>query len=780
MVAMKATAAMKSWEKAKGIYKQWMHRSGLVRRIVRWTIPAVIVVLAISSILYFVSIPRFQVVPSEITAKIFEGSAVIDKFAADAKTGTFTITTRNGSEWLSDLDSETAKADAYAKGINRITMLSQMVIRYVDADNRTYIATSYANALDNGKKSLGMTGSGGSYRAEYSFVTGKAAEGLDITIPVTYEIYDGSLRVCVITSEIDENEEYKLLDITLLPYLGAASEEEEGYLLIPDGSGALIPFGIGSAGAAEWSQNIYGRDAALKTKTMNEVNETVRLPVFGIKKKDSAMLAIIDSGEALCSVSAQTEGMSSSWNTACFTYRYREYDTITLNEMGWNERNIPSVSKTPNSGQPFIVQYFFLEGEDADYAGMARLHREYLMNKENIRKAKVPDLVPLYLDINMSVRRIRPVLGLPTEVVEPLTTYEELTGILDSFKALGVDSLVVRMDGWMDGGIYYKTPGQVSYEKVLGGKAGFNAMAAWAAENPEIKILPSAEFINGYRNGNGFISLFQGNRDITGALSLQNEFLSSTGTKNLRKASWNLITPSYSIGMLMKYLESFGRLADKGISGIALDGYGDIVYSDRYESVLNGIVSRTPVDRQTAVDIWQQGMRAARATGGELLVTGGNSYAISCADYIMGIPMQSSNYKITTVDVPYYQILTTGLVRTTSSPANFSKDIDAFYLKCLEYGTYPMYSLFAAESSLVKNTALKNLYNGQYTLWMEKAADKYLEYKDVYRMVAGAFIDDHQTLEDGRKQTTYDNGIIITVDYSTGSFEVTEPGVNRN
>ncbi|MHB8963118.1 MAG: DUF5696 domain-containing protein [Saccharofermentanales bacterium] len=775
MEAMKVTEL---WEKAGNGYHRLMGRNGLVRKIVRLAVPAAIVVLAISSVFYFVSIPRFDVVPAVITADIFEGRAVIDEFTADADTGKFRITTRNGSEWLSDLDNETAKADAYAKGINRITMLSQLVIRYVDADNRTYIATSYANALNNGQTSLGMTASGNRYRADYRFVTGKAAEGLVITIPVTYEIYDGSLRVSIVTSEIAENEEYKLLDISLLPYLGAASGDEEGYLFVPDGSGALIPFGIGSAGAAEWSQNIYGRDAALKTKTISEVNETVRLPVFGIKKKDSAMLAIIDKGEALCSISAQTEGMSSSWNTVCFTYRYREYDTITLNEMGWNERNIPSVSKTPNSGQPFVVQYFFLEGEEADYAGMAKLHREYLMQKEGIRKVELPDQIPLFLTINMSVRRIKPVLGLPTEVVEPLTTYKELTEILDSFQKLGIESMIVKMDGWMDGGVYFKTPDKVSYEKVLGGKSGFLALAEWAAVNPDIRILPSAEFINGYRNGNGFVALFQGNRDITGALSLQNEFLSSTGTRNFRRASWNLITPSYSIGMLTDYLESFRRLADKGLGGIALDGYGDIVYSDRYESVLNGIVSRTPVDRQTAVDIWQQGMRAARETGGELLVTGGNSYAISCADYIMGVSMQSSNYKITAMDVPYYQILTTGLVRTTSTPVNFSRDIDAFYLKCLEYGTYPMYSLFAAESSLVKNTALKNLYNGQYTLWLEKAADKYMEYKDAYQQIAGAFIEDHQTLEDGRKQIIYDNGTIITVDYSAGTFEVTEPGVH--
>ncbi len=758
----------------KSIHTNLMNRKGLMRKTVRLVLPLALLLAAAVFSAYFLSIPRYPATIPAPMASSYEGHETIAGFDAGAADGSFTVTTRGGAAWRSNVGSEAAQQDSIAKGINRITMLSQLKIRYVDNDNRIYTATSYANALDNGEKSLPIEKTGAKYKAVYDFVTGKEAEGLMITIPVEYEVSSGCLAVSIPTAAIRENDEFHLLDISLLPYMGAVPEGEDGYLFIPDGSGALIAFGKASKGAVEWDKEVYGRDPALKTKVVGEVSEPVRLPVFGIKRDNAAMLAIVDSGEALCSVTAMNSGMSSQWSTAYFTYRYREFDTITLNEMGWNERNIPFVSKTPNSAVPFTVRYYFLEGDDADYAGMAQVHRQYLLQKEDIRIPEARTDVPLVIDVNMSVRKVRPVLGLPVETVEALTTYRQLETMLEDFLSAGVESIVVKMDGWMDGGIYYKTPGKVTFDPGLGGKSGFMHLLSWLDDHPQVRLFPSAEFVNGYRNGNGFIGMLQGNRDITGALSLQYDFLASTGTKNLRKAPWDLITPSFSHGMLLRYLGSYRGLAAQGLGGIALDGYGGSVYSDRYESILNPIASRTPVDRETAARLWTAGMDAARETAGELMVTGGNAYAIGHADYITEIPTTSSEYDIETMTVPYYQILTTGMAGTASAPVNFSRDPDLFCLQCLEYGIYPMYSLFYAESSAVKNTALDGLYNGQYTLWLDKAVQQYEKYRDAYRRISGAFITDHEILADGRRRTVYGNGAEITVDYGAGTFEVSQ------
>jgi len=764
---------MKIQSQLKDQYLHIMRKSGILRKIIKWILIFLCVIAFLSSLAYFITIPRYPITIQNREYTVYEGVGSIQETGIDLKTGTISIKTKGGATWLSNLDLDTSKKDELAKGINRITMLSQMVITYVDKDNRTYIATSYANALSNGEKSLDAKQTGKTVVAEYDFLTGKATDKLYIKIPVEFTFGEGSLRVKVLTDKIVENIEFKLLDISLLPYLGAAANDEEGYIFVPDGSGALIPFNETVSGAKEWNQMIYGRDPSLKTKIKTEVTEAIRLPVFGIKHKNSAMLAIVDQGDALCSITAQIKGMNSSWNTAFFTYRYREYDTITLNEMGWNERNIPYVSKKPNSAIPFTVQYYFLDNENADYVGMAKIHREYLIQKENLKKIEKTETVPFYMDVNMSVRRIKSILGLPTGVVEPLTTFDELSTMIQSFKTEGADSVVVKMNGWLSGGPFNEVSNKTSFEQTIGGKNGFKDLTKLIKSDPTIKLFPSSEFINGYVNGNGFVSVLQGNRDITGALSLQYQFLRSTGTKNLRRAGWSLITPSYSLGLLDNFLGTYHVVTDLGVKAIALDGYGETLYADRYESVLNKIVSRTPVDRQSALDLWQQALKLAKENTGELMITGGNAYAIPYADYIMGIPMSSSSFKITSTAVPYYQILTSGLVKTTSTPINFSENLDVFYLNCLETGTYPLYSFFAKEASLVKNTDLNTLYNGQYTGWIDTAMKKYKEFHAAYKAINGASITDYEKSDNNQTVTKFDNGVKIIVDYNKNTFQMT-------
>lgn len=764
---------MKMQSQLKDQYLHIMRKSGILRKIIKWVLVSLCGIALLSSLAYFITIPRYPVTVQNREYTVYEGEDSVQETGFDLKTGTVSIKTKGGATWLSNLDLDTSKKDELAKGINRITMLSQMVITYVDKDNRTYIATSYANALSNGEKSLNAIQTGKTVVAEYDFLTGKATDKLYIKIPVEFTFGEGSLRVNVLTDKIVENIEFKLLDISLLPYLGAAASDEEGYIFVPDGSGALIPFNETVSGAKEWNQMIYGRDPSLKTKIKTEVTEAIRLPVFGIKHKNSAMLAIVDQGDALCSITAQIKGMNSSWNTAFFTYRYREYDTITLNEMGWNERNIPYVSKKPNSAIPFTVQYYFLDNENADYVGMAKIHREYLIQKENLKKIEKTETVPFYMDVNMSVRRTKSILGLPTGVVEPLTTFDELSTMIQSFKTAGADSVVVKMNGWLSGGPFNEVSNKTSFEQTIGGKNGFKDLAKLIKSDPTIKLFPSSEFINGYVNGNGFVSVLQGNRDITGALSLQYQFLRSTGTKNLRRAGWSLITPSYSLGLLDNFLGTYNVVTDLGVKAIALDGYGETLYADRYESILNKIVSRTPVDRQSALDLWQQALKLAKENTGELMITGGNAYAIPFADYILGIPMSSSSFKITSTAVPYYQILTSGLVKTTSTPINFSENLDVFYLNCLETGTYPLYSFFAKEASLVKNTDLNTLYNGQYTGWIDTAMKKYKEFHAAYKAINGAAITGYEKSESNQTVTSFDNGVKIIVDYNKNTFQMT-------
>lgn len=103
----------------------------------------------------------------------------------------------------------------------------------MDEDNRSYTATTYANALDSGPAGAGYYGGGDAYRVTYRFPTGKAGGDRYLSVGGGYALLNGYLQVRVPFDGIEENDRFKLVDISLLPYFGAGSPEDEGYFLLP-------------------------------------------------------------------------------------------------------------------------------------------------------------------------------------------------------------------------------------------------------------------------------------------------------------------------------------------------------------------------------------------------------------------------------------------------------------------------------------------------------------------------------------------------------------------
>lgn len=310
------------------------------------------------------------------------------------------------------------------------SLLSQLVIRYVDEDNRSYTATTYANALDSGRRAPDITGGGDAYRVTYRFPTGKAAENRYLSVAVEYALLNGYLQVRVPFDGIEENDRFKLVDISLLPYFGAGSPEDEGYFLLPDGNGAAIDFNTPRTGAVEYAAEVYGRDPSLKQQQKGAVAQPVSLPFLGIRRGQDALLAIAAEGGELATIKAAASGMSTQWNSAYFTFRYRETDNITLNEMSWSERVLPYLGEVNGDVEAFTVLYSFLPRGQADEAGMAAAGRRYLMQAYGM-EAPETGSAPLYIDLYMCLERTKAMLGLPYSGTEVLTSFDQAIRLLD-------------------------------------------------------------------------------------------------------------------------------------------------------------------------------------------------------------------------------------------------------------------------------------------------------------------------------------------------------------
>ncbi len=98
-----------------------------------------------------------------------------------------------------------------------------------------------------------------------------------------YKIEDDGFTVRLPANGIRFNEtKFQLLNVSVLPYMGAGNGNYEGYTFYPDGSGALFAFeDLVDTGTASVSSKIYGVDYAYH-KITGTYQQTVRYPVFGV------------------------------------------------------------------------------------------------------------------------------------------------------------------------------------------------------------------------------------------------------------------------------------------------------------------------------------------------------------------------------------------------------------------------------------------------------------------------------------------------------------------
>ena len=109
---------------------------------------------------------------------------------------------------------------------------AQLIVGYRDSLERTYTVNSQTGSVNRSGVSVEPINQG--IRVIYDFPRDH------ITIPVEYTLQEDFLEARIVTDEIVEGEDSFVASISLLPYFGAGSQDDEGYMLVPDGSGSLI------------------------------------------------------------------------------------------------------------------------------------------------------------------------------------------------------------------------------------------------------------------------------------------------------------------------------------------------------------------------------------------------------------------------------------------------------------------------------------------------------------------------------------------------------------
>ncbi|MFW6308762.1 MAG: DUF5696 domain-containing protein, partial [bacterium] len=349
----------------------------------------------------------------------------------------------------------------------------------------------------------------------------KSVESFEI--PVEYSLDKKDFIVRIPVSEIkfpmqvkseDELLSFPVYSVRILEYFGAADESEEGYMFVPSGSGALINLNSTKSGISSYSEKIYGQDHSFRQRKEGIKSKQNHLPVFGMKHQDKAMLGIVENGDTLGRINSDQPGGIRPYNRLYTSFNILPYENLSL--PGYDTSINQYQSRQYNDD--IKLRFSFLEGPEADYVGMAHHYRDYL--KENFSLKKVNDReedLPLILELVGGIPVQQPVLGIPQEVIRPLTTYSQAQEIINELNELNINNIDLVYKGLLEGGIRHNYPNSINLEKAIGNKSDLLEFQEFLRDQ-DIDLFPLVNFMNTYDGG--FFGDFSS--DDNGARSLDN------------------------------------------------------------------------------------------------------------------------------------------------------------------------------------------------------------------------------------------------------------------
>ena len=590
------------------------------------------------------------------------------------------------------------------------------------------------------------------YLADKANDTGEASTDKPVfNMSMTYRLEGDELVVEVPFSDIQYKEEYPVYYLSILPYFGAGSTQEEGFLLVPEGGGGLIEFNNGKIKQNDYYSNLYGWDMAIDREAVVHETET-NFNAFGVSKGNSSYICVLEDGVPYAAVRADISGKRNSYN-----YVNAEYTLVHREQYDVSETNTGDMFVYEPNLQPdekIVQRYCFVDS--GDYVDMANAYHDYLSERYSGYLTMNDDTTtPVALEIVGAVDKVEQVFGVPVSRPLELTTFDEASAIITELHEAGMTNMSVKMSGWMNGGVQQKLLDNVKVISGLGGKKDLKTMINTAAE----KNIPV--YLNGITNYakdsdllDGFFVFTDAARFVSkekAELFVYNEV--SYG-KRESQDTYYLLKASLVLDMAKNLQTEAGKYG----AGVSFEDMGDVLSSDfRRKEV---------VSRQKAMNNQSELLKSMKDAGTEIMINMGNDYAIAYADIVTNMDLGGYEYTIIDKQVPFYQIAIHGLVNYTGESINLTGEYEDEILKSAEYGAGLAFTLMDETSFTLQNTLYTQYFGAEYASWKEQMLEIYTRYNQELGHVFNQRMTGHEYVDSKVAMTTYEDGTKVYVNYS--------------
>lgn len=603
-----------------------------------------------------------------------------------------------------------------------------------------YYLNTQDNSLAYKKASYQLTDNGASFSYDI-FTDAKTAEktayekndiGFNVTVNVA--LVDGSAVVSITHKNITGNPDAYIEEIELLNYFGAySSSYDEDFLLVPDGSGAIIKTAIYDEAFESLSFDVYGNDASVG----ETASGTAIVPAFGIKHGDIAFVSLIQQGDAVSTIKAEKAKTAGEYN--------RVYPSFLITPAVYENETL-YISNTSHSSEISLC-YRFLSGSNATYAGLASACREQLIRNSLLSTGTVEasDYLPFSLTLTGAVKKS---IG-PLRYTSALTTFEQAGDMLVRMKNKGINNISVRYTGVFSGATDSEAIEDSKILSKLGGTEGLSELYSYISAQKMSLFLDVSLFTDasGF-SGAGAVDIRKNRTSFTPGNRIVDYMDETVKSTELRKLS--------KLSKVVSQVLTDTRYY--GFSGFCFNDVGSILYSD---------FSQGGMLREEAADTIQKAI-GPLSTGHSTMAVKGNFYMLKNIDSVIDLPLKASAAQSGAYySVPFVELILHGITDYSGEPINTDRNIEEALLRSIEYGACPHFEW--NYESLVNNTQDDPFY---YDNTINTAAEFYTKANETLNDLRDARMTDHYEVDDGVFCTEYDTGAMVYVNYTDSEYPV--------
>lgn len=576
-------------------------------------------------------------------------------------------------------------------------------------------------------------------------------------VSVIYRLEGDDLVVEIPMEHISYNPDYPVTNLNVLPAFGASGMDETGFILVPEGTGALIHFNNGKNKQNPYYANMYGWDWATIRKEV--VSETrMNFPVFGMATQGSSFVCIIEEGAAWAGISADVSGRSGygSYNSANASYTIIHGDSYDVSERTNNnvymfEQQLPEGS--------LRQRYRFVASDD--YMDMAVAYRDYLLAAHPEMNRELSAEAHTVIEMVGAIDKVQQRMGVPTNVPIPMTTYTQAQELLKKLTAENLPNLSIRYSGWMNGGLNQSILNEIRLMSEMGSEDELKAFVNAAKEaNVPLYLDGLTQFARDSGLSEGFMAMRDAAQHTTREEAEIPEYSAIWYGPIEERDTYYLLKPV----LAMQAADILSDAAAQyGATGVSFRDLGSMLSAD-YNA--KDLVTRQEVMNQQVAKI-----KELQAKGQSVMVRQGNDYAATVADVVTDMDFNGSPYRILDEFIPFYPAALHGSVVYTGPSINLADDRDELLLRSAETGASLQYTLMASNVEELQDSWFSEFYGADASRMYD---DMMATVKAYNESLSGTFnqkMVDHQRTGDVT-MTEFENGTRVYVNYGYAAANV--------